>query len=79
MPCEDGNKHYGCVGQDCFGKVSEKAIPGLFEDFYDSTITAIITMNFINAFYDVAPGTVISEDRDAGCSLKKYLDAQKNL
>ena len=36
-------------------------------------------MNFIDAFYDVDPGTVINFERKNGCSLERTLKTSTNL
>ena len=78
MPCEFDN-YWGCAYGDCYGKVNEKANPGLFEDFFDPLLTNQITMNFVDAFYDVVLGTSIHTDRNLGCSLEKGLKTAPNL
>ena len=78
MLCEHGG-HYGCDFGECYRKVNEKANPGLFEDFYDPLLTNLITMNFVDAFYDVVLGTSIHTDRNLGCSLEKGLKTAPNL
>ena len=36
-------------------------------------------MNFLNAFYEVEPGTVISTSRFSACSLERTLFTSTNL